>query len=104
MSDTATTHTLPVDRYLAVGPFSGVYGHGPVTLLGRSTEQAELKVCLDCGYATADMRRLAHIECDRSNNPISQSWREYLDDEEFPTEDAETPVGDPMPESGQDGE
>lgn len=53
-----------------------MYGHGPVTVISK---EKPLYVCLDCGYVAHDNRLFAHEECERKDNPIGQTWREYLD-------------------------
>lgn len=83
---------FPVDANLAVGPIPDMYGHGPVTVIQERTETEEpqsdtasLFVCLDCGYTAHDNRLLAHENCDRKRNPITQTWREFLADEDADT-------------------
>ena len=80
--------TIEADRYAAVGPVTDMYSHGPVTVMtfgdgSRETEEF-MAVCLDCGYVASDARKLFHVECDRADNPINQTWRERLDDEGYP--------------------
>lgn len=68
--DVSPSH-IPTGEYRRVGPYPSVYGHGPVTLLGDG-----FCVCLDCGFTTPDKRNLALNECDRDQNPVSNTWRE----------------------------
>lgn len=77
---------IETDTHVAIGPLADTYGHGPLTIIG------DIYACLDCGYVAADNRLFAHTECDREQNPINQSWREYLDaegplDNALPTRD-----------------
>lgn len=79
---------IPTAERLAVGPVTDVGGHGPVTIIhemsGMSDTVPPLYICLDCGFTTGERRQFQHTDCDRSLNPIEQTWREYLDDEPFP--------------------
>jgi hypothetical protein len=70
---------IPVDTHHRVGPLVDRGGHGPVTCI-----VPHLWVCLDCGYTAADDRRFSHVDCDRAENPINQTWRERLDKYVFP--------------------
>lgn len=83
-------------EHKAVGPNADMYGHGPVTAvmswtkasdaIGKHGEiEPELFICLDCGYTVADNRLLAHVECDRTENPIPKTWRELLDQQGGPS-------------------
>lgn len=74
---------------IGIGPYSDVYGHGPVTVIepeldaGEGSTDAEngsCLVCLDCGYIHTDIRMFAHTACGREHNPINQTWREFLDE------------------------
>lgn len=84
---------IEIDTHKAVGPATEMYGHGPVAIIQDkevrdhdTDEGTTLFVCLDCGYAAADDRMLAHEDCDREDNPITKTWREYLSEDEFPGE------------------
>jgi hypothetical protein len=83
-------YSIPVDEHAAVGPLVDKYGHGPVTSIDfyydSDSDRETLRVCLDCGYVHADIRMFAHVNCDRMNNPINNTWRERL--EEYPLPEA----------------
>lgn len=86
------SHSFPyeieVNRHLPVGPYTDVYGHMAVTLIGPSPadddDSGSLVVCLDCGYVTDDIRQLAHEDCEPERNGITQSWRERIEADGFP--------------------
>lgn len=76
------------DARHAVGPYTDLYGHGPVTVLTRWADSGDdargreveytLYACLDCGYVSNDSRQFAHEDCDREDNTINTTWREKL--------------------------
>lgn len=81
---------IDLDRgHHGIGPYPNVGRHGPLTLITEDPKEGyDAIICLDCGYVTDDMRRFHVTDCERSKNRINQTWREYLDDEDFPsTED-----------------
>lgn len=67
--------------HYAVGPLIHIGGHGPVTMLARRGSSGEmvtdLLVCLDCGYVDSNQNEFHYVECDRRENPINQTWREF---------------------------
>ena len=79
---------MEADMHAAVGPYMDVYGHGPVMIVNDDSEEdrtgIDLAICTDCGYVAHDIRLLAHIDCERSKNPITQTLRERLADDGFP--------------------
>lgn len=82
---------IATDEHKAVGPYTDVFGHGPVTVIapdGRSGH--ELVVCLDCGYTADDLRMFSFEECNREDNPINMTWRERIEKRGFadPEEDS----------------
>lgn len=89
------TIELDVAEYKSVGPYTDVYGHGPVTVIGPADGAGnELSICLDCGFTTDDIRLLAHQECNREHNGIEQTWRERLG--------TTLETGDPFPTASED--
>jgi len=72
---------IVVDGHYGIGPYTDVYGHGPVTgFVEPDSEGWRFVACLDCGAVTDDIRRLIDVECDRSSNHIAQTWRERIGD------------------------
>lgn len=88
----------------AVGPIAQMYGHGPVTVIRENwvdpdQNEQTVFICLDCGYTATDNRLFAHEECNRDLNPITQTWRELLEEEDHdtfpePDPDSEWPIED----------
>lgn len=78
---------MTVDENLAVGPYTDMYGHGPVISIQKREEQ-EIEecrwVCLDCGYSCIDSRILLHEDCEREKNQVNQTMRELVEEEGYP--------------------
>lgn len=90
---------LDIDEHKGVGPMAKMYNHGPVTTIVPESGDgaAELFICLDCGYCADDSRLFAHEPCERADNRINQTWREYFTDDgdadPLPTaDDGECPI------------
>jgi len=98
---------IETDTHNGVGPLAEMYGHGPVTVIREKQEHPQrtaaartrVFICLDCGFTAADNRLFAHEACNRENNDINQTWREYLNEEDsgghnlpVPDDDAEWPI------------
>lgn len=84
---------IDVDTYKAVGPTPEMYGHGPVTIVQDEDVSdntvdggTTLFICHDCGYVTDDNRQFRSAGCLRDRNTISTTWREYLDEDDYPSE------------------
>ena len=85
---------ITVDTHKSVGPMTNMYEHGPVIFIqqledndnsSRGPDITEsLWVCLDCGYTDSDQRSLLHEECNREDNRVNQTMREYLEENEYP--------------------
>lgn len=95
---------IETDVHNSVGPTEDMYGHGPVTVIQEravsdrsSDDGTTLFVCLDCGYTCHDNRMLAHEECERMENGITSTWREWFDKNDAtdlppPSDDEEWPI------------
>ena len=89
---------ITVDEHKSVGPYTDMYGHGPVIFIQKLEDNEEspghgpditesLWTCLDCGYTSDDRRLFLHKECDRENNRVNQTMREYLEENDYPDGD-----------------
>lgn len=77
---------IEADEHHPIGPTGEQFGHGPVIVFGD-----ELFACLDCGYVADDNRLLAHEECNREDNPITETLRERYESDGV---EAAIPVAD----------
>ena len=86
---------ITTDTNKSVGPMTDMYGHGPVIFIqelednddspGHGPDITEsLWVCLDCGYTCDDQKMLLHEECNREDNRVNQTMREYLEENDYP--------------------
>jgi RecJ-like exonuclease len=81
---------ITVNEHKSVGPCVDIFGHGPVIVIQRHENKhidEQLWSCLDCGYTVKDNRAFLHEECNRERNPVNQTFREYLEENEYPDGD-----------------
>lgn len=67
-----------------------MYGHGPVVVIQQidhTSIDEQLWTCLDCGYTVEDNRAFLHEDCKRELNGINTTFREYLEENEYPDGD-----------------
>jgi hypothetical protein len=82
--------SITVNEHKSVGPYQNVFGHGPVIFIQTMGERhidEQLWTCLDCGYTTEDNRAFLHEECERKRNPVNTTFREFLEENEYPNGD-----------------
>ena len=81
---------ITVNEHKSVGPYTDLYGHGPVVVIQQIDHtriDEQIWTCLDCGYTVEDNRAFMHEDCKRELNGINTTFREYLEENEYPDGD-----------------
>lgn len=83
--------SITVNEHKSVGPIHNIYDHALVIsikhLEWKEHDSEHLWACLDCGYTVGDSRAFLHEDCVRERNGVNQTFREYLEENDYPDGD-----------------